>query len=275
VATKAGERRLELGRFTVGCTILAGALLCGCSHPTPKAQEEPAPASSSAPAAAAAGAAATPAQTPAAPATSASVPPLDAAGAPPQTARAARQRPEAGTAAGSRTTANAIPGSPAAPPAASVRAPRGGAGAAPQGLVPMPDFPDPDFSADAGGGKRAAPSGGSRLGTDLELPPDPSGGSANAPSASPAGGSSVNDRSGVIVWTGNLPRGGQLVIDGSRASTGRLSGALPGKPVEIEMDSSEFAIAEAPNPANGWRRLAFRSRNKPQTSVTVRWTLVR
>ncbi|MBK9170052.1 MAG: zinc ribbon domain-containing protein [Bryobacterales bacterium] len=80
--------------------------------------------------------------------------------------------------------------------------------------------------------------------------------------------------SGVVVWSGQLERGGQVTIDGSDATAGRLNGALPGVPVIVEIDTREFALAEAPSPANGWKRFTFRARNKRHTVVTVKWSVL-
>ncbi len=64
------------------------------------------------------------------------------------------------------------------------------------------------------------------------------------------------------------------MIDGRNAQTGTLNGALPGVPVMIDVDAREFAIAEAPSPTNGWKRLVIRSRRKTHSVVTVRWTVL-
>ena len=65
------------------------------------------------------------------------------------------------------------------------------------------------------------------------------------------------------------------MIDGRTAQSGTLNGALPGVPVMIDIDAREFAIAEAPSPGNGWRRLVIRSRRKTHSVVTIRWTVIK
>ncbi len=47
--------------------------------------------------------------------------------------------------------------------------------------------------------------------------------------------------SGKIIWTGLLPAGGTLTIDGGLASIGNVNGALPGVPVRISAYPAEFS----------------------------------
>jgi hypothetical protein len=42
-------------------------------------------------------------------------------------------------------------------------------------------------------------------------------------------------RTGLLIWTGRASRGDLLTITGNHASTGTLSGALPGGPVRIRI----------------------------------------
>jgi len=80
--------------------------------------------------------------------------------------------------------------------------------------------------------------------------------------------------SGVINWSGRLAKDGALVIDGNSTQEGVLNGSLPGVPVMIDIDTKEFAIAEAPSPSNGWKRLVIRSRRKTHSVVSIRWTVM-
>lgn len=80
---------------------------------------------------------------------------------------------------------------------------------------------------------------------------------------------------GNLIWSGQLEKGDTVTIQGGQASAGSLRGELPGLPVIVDLDTREFAIAEAPSPSNGWKKLVFRSRNKRHTVVTVKWSLLR
>ncbi len=114
----------------------------------------------------------------------------------------------------------------------------------------------------------------------------------------------------MVIWTGHLPASGLLTIDGGRASTGSLSGALPGRPVTVEVHPAEpagagltvftsdsryatptttgtahgdatftfdprhatdIAIFEAPNAQNGWDRLVLRVSRKVSACV-IEWS---
>lgn len=77
--------------------------------------------------------------------------------------------------------------------------------------------------------------------------------------------------SGLIIWSGPLKRGEIVTIEGDRASSGTLRGALPGIPVMIETDFRGIGFTEMPGPSNGWKRLAFRSLRDQNVVVTLRW----
>jgi hypothetical protein len=64
---------------------------------------------------------------------------------------------------------------------------------------------------------------------------------------------------------------GVITIEGDHASPGSLIGGLPGVPVQIELISKDAAVAEAPAPSNGWKRISIRSR-KRQTAIAFKWT---
>jgi hypothetical protein len=78
----------------------------------------------------------------------------------------------------------------------------------------------------------------------------------------------------VIVWSGQLEKGEAISVNGTRPSTGNLTGALPGVPVLIEVEPKDVGIAEAPGPSNGWKGFSLRSRKGRQTVVTIRWRVL-
>ena len=96
-----------------------------------------------------------------------------------------------------------------------------------------------------------------------------------APPAAPSGPVYTGPPSGTILWSGQLQKNGMLTIDGGQASTGSLNGELPGVPVMIDIQPSDVGMAEAPSPANGWKRMVLRSRVNRRTVVTIQWTVLR
>ena len=80
--------------------------------------------------------------------------------------------------------------------------------------------------------------------------------------------------SGVLIWSGQLQRDGLVEITGSSASSGTLRGELPGAPVIVEVEPKDVGVAEAPSPANGWKRLVLRSRTRRLSVVTIKWAVI-
>lgn len=77
---------------------------------------------------------------------------------------------------------------------------------------------------------------------------------------------------GRIIWTGNLAPGGDLIIDGGTASTGSLTGALPGVPVSVEVHPPDGLSVTA---SSDGRRLTIHNAadGKPQAIISIRWTV--
>ena len=80
--------------------------------------------------------------------------------------------------------------------------------------------------------------------------------------------------SGKFIWTGFLPPGGTVTIDGRRASSGSVNGSLPGVPVRIAVYPGEFstsglsvysasprhqagAVTESRSAQNGWMNTRY------------------
>jgi hypothetical protein len=107
--------------------------------------------------------------------------------------------------------------------------------------------------------------------------PSPSPADVPAPPRTPAptpAPAYSGPRSGVINWSGQLEKNGTIVLQGDQASAGTLNGRLPGVPVIVELDTREFALAEAPGPSNHWSKLVVRSKNKRHTVVSIRWSVL-
>lgn len=93
-------------------------------------------------------------------------------------------------------------------------------------------------------------------------------------------------KSGRMIWTGRLRRGQSLSIDGTAASTGYLTGELPGVPVRISAHPADLSdnglivytsravaaqsVREAPGLRNGWNltRYALDPRRAARVLVT-------
>jgi hypothetical protein len=127
------------------------------------------------------------------------------------------------------------------------------------------------------------------------------------PVAEPARDTSPGGR---IVWIGRAARGTLLRVDGGRASTGKVYGALPGGTVELKIFPAERAarrltvftaderfatpvnevtaagpalfswdprhvmdltVQEAPGAANGWRGFVLRVNSAQVTAFVVEW----
>jgi hypothetical protein len=78
---------------------------------------------------------------------------------------------------------------------------------------------------------------------------------------------------GEIIWRGQLAKDAILTVhDGRYASTGTITGALPGVPIRIDLEPREgLAVVTAPARANDWRLLVIYA-SQPQTEIIIRWT---
>jgi hypothetical protein len=78
--------------------------------------------------------------------------------------------------------------------------------------------------------------------------------------------------SGNLIWTGSLPRGGTVSIQGNHASLGHLSGGLPSFPMRVRVypteltqsglkvftgDAASVGVPEAAGAQNGWMQTTW------------------
>jgi len=190
---------------------------------------------------------------------------------------AAPQPGGAAAAAGPEATpAAAAPATPAKPPAPPVELAQN---------PPAIDLQQQGAALSAGAAQPAAP--------------------APEPSARPA---AAGPPSGKLIWTGFLRAGETLTIEGGRASTGNVTGRLPGVAVEISVYPAEFTssgltaytaqqpappaaglsaaglsfqydpgkaagveLIEKPSEANQWRRVRVRAAGRPAPAVVIVW----
>jgi hypothetical protein len=90
------------------------------------------------------------------------------------------------------------------------------------------------------GASEAAGSGHGPL-SETTVPPSRGGDSTPSPYTGPS--------SGTIIWSGKTAVDGIITIEGDHSATGSIQGGLPGLPVQLDLDTREFAIVEALCPA--------------------------
>jgi C-terminal processing protease CtpA/Prc len=83
------------------------------------------------------------------------------------------------------------------------------------------------------------------------------------PRPQPARTSAAQPASGVINWLGSVEQGGVVDVD---------SKLLPGVPIDLDIDTEEFTVLEAPSAGNNWKHLVFRCKNRRYTAISIRWT---
>jgi hypothetical protein len=93
-------------------------------------------------------------------------------------------------------------------------------------------------------------------------------------------------RSGRLLWTGHLPKGGYLLIEGSSSSAGALTGSLPNQPIAVSVFPADLVEGgvqvftadprhsrdvkfEPPGPLNGWNPTVFRYDAKRANSIMI------
>jgi hypothetical protein len=78
---------------------------------------------------------------------------------------------------------------------------------------------------------------------------------------------------GEMVWRGQLAKDQVLTIsDGRYASTGTITGNLPGVPIKIDIEPKEgVTVVTAPARSNDWKVLVIYAA-EPQTQIVIRWT---
>lgn len=160
---------------------------------------------------------------------------------------------------------------PAPPPAAAAR-PEAPAASTVAREVSTPNRPVPKEEPE-----RQVPPPADSL-PPARIPNTPAPTTIPTPAATDAGQPPATNRysgpsTGTIRWSGILDRDGILTVETDRASTGTMTGALPGVPVLLQMLSKDFTIVERPSNENNWRRLTVQSKTA-QSSLILQWTVV-
>jgi hypothetical protein len=81
-------------------------------------------------------------------------------------------------------------------------------------------------------------------------------------------------KEGRIIWSGTLPPGGDLTIDGGTASIGVITGTLPGVPVTVEVHPDSLTLTTTPDAGNSWKRLTIHNapNGTAQAIISIKWT---
>jgi hypothetical protein len=80
--------------------------------------------------------------------------------------------------------------------------------------------------------------------------------------------------SGDLVWEGIIKGTELITIDKGQASSGTVTGALPGVAVLLQpTDTKKVSIASTPSPSNQFNRLVFRVSGNGNTRVVLKWSL--
>jgi hypothetical protein len=103
------------------------------------------------------------------------------------------------------------------------------------------------------------------LGVDDDLTSNSSGRNTPAVLKDANGRVYTGPDSGVILWSARLEQDEVVIIDGR----------LPGVPVTIMVEASEFEIVEPPSSATGWNRFSIRSKGRRTTTARIQWIVLR
>jgi hypothetical protein len=61
------------------------------------------------------------------------------------------------------------------------------------------------------------------------------------------------------------------IQDGRYPSSGAITGALPGVPIQIEIEPQGLMVVTPPGPGNDWKLLVIHGGDQPRTEVIIRW----
>jgi hypothetical protein len=77
-------------------------------------------------------------------------------------------------------------------------------------------------------------------------------------------------RQGEITWQGNIKANNTLTINDSQASSGKISGGLPGVPVQIQVNTGGCQVVTYPSPANNWKTIVIQAHAHLHT-ISISW----
>jgi serine/threonine protein kinase len=79
---------------------------------------------------------------------------------------------------------------------------------------------------------------------------------------------------GVMTWSGKLGRNSILVITAQQSNIGTVTGQLPGRPVEIEVEPPGVVIRQMPAKTNNWNQIMLYSGSEKYNSITIHWRTI-
>jgi hypothetical protein len=77
-------------------------------------------------------------------------------------------------------------------------------------------------------------------------------------------------RQGVLTWQGNIKANNTLTINDSQASSGKVSGGLPGVPIQIQVNTDGCQVLTYPSPANNWKTIVIQTHAHLHT-ISISW----
>lgn len=80
---------------------------------------------------------------------------------------------------------------------------------------------------------------------------------------------------GTLVWSGELAINDDVTITGNSASSGSVSGALPGVPIQLEVHPATVSVTVSPSAENGYRRMSLHNGGRKQSLVIIKWSAER
>lgn len=80
-------------------------------------------------------------------------------------------------------------------------------------------------------------------------------------------------KEGVVLWSGELIKGGKIIIAPGIAAGGTVSNEFPGVPIDARVDLKGVSIEESPSAADGWKRVVLRSETKGRKVVSIHWNV--
>lgn len=173
------------------------------------------------------------------------------------------------------------------PPIEPVASPPAVSEPAPAATAPAPAEPEAAPAVPApkqpGTAKKApAPKGPAKTGTPGSTPASPKSGesapspaTANAPPKPKPAPKPVysGPKEGVVLWSGELIKGGKIIIAPGIAAGGTVSNEFPGVPIDVRVDLKGVSITESPSAADGWKRVVLSSETKGRKVVSVHWAV--
>jgi len=81
---------------------------------------------------------------------------------------------------------------------------------------------------------------------------------------------------GELHWSGSIPRGRVVIIQGGKPNAGTLTSDLPRVPVTVEVVGGRAKVLEPPAAHNHWDRLVIKeAADSPASDIVIRWKVAK